>query len=221
MALQVVGLKMTERIEEAKNVAIRIAGNSSPRESDDPLRWVECRRLTTSVGESTFLVLYAISHPQSLQSIVLFSHVHPVGIPNLLSSTFLGLLDINVPTSSAVSAREAVSDVCPSGQTMLHLTAILGFHGRLRHLIQRGIDVDARDANGYTALHFSALSGRLACARILVEGGADVEIVDARGRTVREIAGRRDQIDVEPLLQDGEQRATVAQTAPVFADWCV
>ena len=40
-----------------------------------------------------------------------------------------------------------------------------------------------------------------------MEGGADVEIVDARGRTVREIAGRRDQIDVELLLQDGEQRA--------------
>ena len=42
---------------------------------------------------------------------------------------------------------------CPSGQSMLHLGAILGFHRLLTHLIQRGIDVDPRDVNGYTALH--------------------------------------------------------------------
>ena len=68
------------------------------------------------------------------------------------------------------------------------ICVLLGFHRLLRHLIQRGIDVDARDAHGYTALHtFAALSGRLACARILVKGGADVEIVEARGRTAREM----------------------------------
>ena len=33
------------------------------------------------------------------------------------------------------------------------ICVLLGFHRLLRHLIQRDIDVDARDANGYTALH--------------------------------------------------------------------
>ncbi|KAF8331875.1 uncharacterized protein EI90DRAFT_3122989 [Cantharellus anzutake] len=213
LALQVVGLKMTGRIEEAKNVAMRIVGNSSPTGGDDVLSTGALspgHSLTTSASTVARSVHHL--HSSVTEHSALLAHSSSRDFQSVIIE-FLGLLDIQVPAASAVSAREAISHSSPSGQTMLHLSALLGFHRLLKHLIQRGIDVDARDANGYTALHFAALSGRLACARFLVEGGADVEIVEARGRTAREIARWRDQIDVELLLQDAEQRAMVAQAA--------
>jgi hypothetical protein len=205
LALQVVGLKMTGRIEEAKDVAMRIVGTSSPGGGDDAT--------LTSGGMSGFNGL-------SMDDDVVHSALHGQGsrsdarTPSASSTRdfqsviieFLKLLEVDVPTTSRVSIREAISHTSPSGQTLLHLSAILGFHRLLKHLISLEIDLDVRDANGYTALHFAALCGRVACARILVEGGADIEIVDARGRLAREIAQWRDQIDVQELLESHEHR---------------
>lgn len=205
LALQVVGLKMTGRIEEAKDVAMRIVGTSSPGGSDPGL---------TSGGVSGFNSLGMSMDDDD----IVHSALHGQGgrsntRPLSASSTrdfqsviieFLKLLEVDVPTTSAVTIREAISHTSPSGQTLLHLGAILGFHRLLKHLITLEVDLDVRDANGYTALHFAALCGRVACARILVEGGADIEIVDARGRLAREIAQWRDQIDVQELLESHE-----------------
>jgi len=75
-----------------------------------------------------------------------------------------------------------------AGQTVLHLTASLGFERLLQELIVRGVGFDHRDFNGYTALHFAALYGHIECARMLVDGGADPDIINTNGRTAAEIA---------------------------------
>ena len=208
LALQVVGLKMTGRIEEAKNVAMRIVGNNNNGDS-------ELSSMASS-GLSTMNSLVADAEAVS-RSVHSRAGSDSDSVPHMLSSSssrgfqsviieFLHVLDIDVPSTSVVTMKDALSHPNNSGQTLLHLSAILGFHRLLKHLISRGIDMDARDVNGYTALHFAALCGRVACARILVEGGADVEIVEARGRTAREIAGWRDQVDVEVLLEGVESQ---------------
>ena len=209
LALQVVGLKMTGRIEEAKDVAMRIVGTSSPGSGDDAT--------LTSGGMSG---VNGFSMDDDIVHSALHGQVsHSNARTRSASSTrdfqsviieFLKLLEVDVPTTSKVSIREAISHASPSGQTLLHLSAILGFHRLLKHLVTLEIDLDVRDANGYTALHFAALCGRVACARILVEGGADIEIVDARGRLAREIAQWRDQIDVQELLESHEHQLTSA-----------
>jgi ankyrin repeat protein len=51
-----------------------------------------------------------------------------------------------------------------AGQTLLHLSAALGFERLSRELLARGMDADQRDANGFTALHFAALYGHINCA---------------------------------------------------------
>ncbi|KAF8315832.1 hypothetical protein DL93DRAFT_811522 [Clavulina sp. PMI_390] len=205
LALQVVGLKMTGRIEEAKDVAMRIVGTSSSS-GDGGDAGVAGGSMST----------YTTLSGSAVDGDVVHTALHGADSQASGSSTrdfqsviieFLKLLDVEVPTTSRVTVEEAVSLASPSGQTLLHLSAILGFHRLLKHLVSRGIDLDVRDANGYTALHFAALCGRVACARILVEGGADIEIVDARGRLAREVAQWRDQVDVQDLLESFEHRA--------------
>ena len=82
----------------------------------------------------------------------------------------------------------AVLTPSDAGQTVLHLTASLGFARLLQELIVRGVSFDHRDFNGYTALHFSALYGHIECARLLVDGGADPDIINTNGHTALEIA---------------------------------
>lgn len=209
LALQVVGLKMTGRIEEAKDVAMRIVGTSSPGASGDAVPTSGFNGLSVSMVDDD--IVHSALHGQGGRS-----DTRPLSASSTrdfqsVIIEFLKLLEVDVPTTSSVTIREAISHTSLSGQTLLHLSAILGFHRLLKHLITLEIDLDVRDANGYTALHFAALCGRVACARILVEGGADIEIVDARGRLAREIAQWRDQIDVQEMLEGHEHRLIVSR----------
>lgn len=161
LALQVVGLKMTGKIEDAKNVAMRIVGNAG---SDN---------LNTQAGNSSDMMQMQLSSSSSLETRVI----------NLLSV-------INTPLNDEppLPAGKAISHTSPVGQTLLHLATFLGFASLVEFLIDHEIDIDARDRNGYTALHFAALVRSTDCARLLVDAGADREIVNSLGKTAQEIA---------------------------------
>jgi hypothetical protein len=207
LALQVLGLKMTGRLEEAKEVAMRIVGNTNNSSHEGHNAALMSSMNTLAGLEDQADIVHAALHGRASGT---STPVVPTSSSNRDFQSViidnLKLLDICVPGSDRVSTSAALSLASASGQqTLLHLSAILGFHRLLKYLVDRGVDLDVRDASGYTALHFAALCGRLACARILVEGGADVEIVDARGRLAREVAQWRDQVDVQLLLEERER----------------
>ncbi|KAG8908048.1 SPT3 Dosage dependent suppressor of Ty-induced promoter mutations-like protein [Tulasnella sp. 403] len=209
LALQVVGVKMTGRIEEAKSVAMRIVGTGSGLDlgasgssggAGGNQMGVQCSEspVVSRRGSSIDIASAAaqLTNPgrsKDFQSVII---------------DFLSLVDVELEDNTqAIPTSSAISSPNPTGQTLLHLAAILGFHRLVSFLITHGADVDARDKNGFTALHFAATCGRLACARILVtEGYADLEVVESRGRTARQLARASDQADVESLLTQMENR---------------
>jgi len=60
----------------------------------------------------------------------------------------------------------------------IHLSAYRGNLAEVKSFVQRGTDIDARDADGSTALHYAALRGHRDVSEFLVGRGADVNAKD-------------------------------------------
>ena len=179
LALQVVGLKMTGKIEDAKNVAMRIVGNAGGEGSD-----------LQGVNNSNTMQLAPLSTTRDLRPL-LFARAGENDNFESLIVDFLSIIDAPLDNSApdSISTLDAISHASASGlQTLLHFASFLGFSSLTSFLVKHGADLDARDRNGFTPLHFAAISGSSSCVSILVEAGADLAIVNVLGKTPKEIA---------------------------------
>lgn len=201
LALQVVGLKMTGKIEDAKNVAMRIVGNSGADDSQ-------------LGGETSNMMQLASASYRDIRPMLLTRAGDGEDFESVIVD-FLSVLDVDVGQTST-SLTSAISHTNSSGQTLLHLAASLKFTALTRFLIEHNVDLDVRDRNGYTALHFAALVHAMDCAKSLVEAGADVEIVNVLGKTPQEqaaagffdgiLADRGESSDDDGPEDDGESQ---------------
>ncbi|KAI1785757.1 hypothetical protein LXA43DRAFT_1036433 [Ganoderma leucocontextum] len=167
LALQVVGLKMTGKIEDARHIALRIVGNTGGPEPEP------------HSGMSAGGAMQLSSH-------LLLGRAGDNGDFEKVLLDFLALL--NVPTVHATAPNETfISKQTSSGQTLLHLSTLAKFPSLAKFLLSQGIDMDARDNNGCTALFLAALTGSTECARALVDAGAALDVVNAAGKTPAEV----------------------------------
>ncbi|KAK1236317.1 SPT3 Dosage dependent suppressor of Ty-induced promoter mutations-like protein [Marasmius sp. AFHP31] len=187
LALQVVGLKMTGKIEDAKNVAMRIVGAGGST-GDSGNQGSSSTSSNTGTGNTASMMNALFTATPDLENLVI---------------GFLSLLDVPVDSSSVKgkTIHEALRHVTRAGQTLLHLAAYIGYPKLLQFLIDRWEgdgEVDRRDKNGWTALHFACFrlgeseedrERRVDCLRILLGAGADREVVDASGKTAEEVGG--------------------------------
>lgn len=213
LALQVVGLKMTGRIEDAKNVALRIVGQNPAADGASPQSTgsgsgsstgyqqnalsrdayhspSQSRRNSVDAGPASVALWGAGSRGGTFQDTII----------NFLTLVEVDTSDVAGAAPSTPRLARSVSLKNKQGQTLLHLAVMLGFHRLVSHLIALGADLDSRDKNGYTSLALAALCGRVACCRLLLDAGASHEVVTADGKTPFDVAREKDQVDVESLL---------------------
>lgn len=167
---------MTGKIEDAKNIALRIVGSTGTEDS-------------ASGSSSAADDIMQVASP-SFHDIrpLLFLRLGERHNYEAAVTKFLSLIDVSVERHIGMPPAVAVSHTTSSGQTLLHLAVFLKFSSLTEFLIAHGIDLDARDRNGYTALHFAVLGQSKECGRLLVVAGADLEIVNALGKTPQDIA---------------------------------
>jgi ankyrin repeat protein len=89
-------------------------------------------------------------------------------------------------------------------------------------LLERKVDIEAKDVDGQTALYLAAKRGHKKIVKMLLERGADIEAKDAHGRTALHLAASEyyTQTTVELLLKKGadiEAKDAHGRTALHFA----
>ncbi|ENH68003.1 Ankyrin repeat domain-containing protein 50 [Fusarium oxysporum f. sp. cubense race 1] len=82
----------------------------------------------------------------------------------------------------------------------LHSWIGTGHIDMVRILVDRGVDINAPDANSRTPLHLSATIGNMEMARVLCEGGAVIETTSESGHTPLHVAAMKGHTEVAELL---------------------
>ena len=88
-----------------------------------------------------------------------------------------------------------------NGQTMLHLSASLGFYGFTAGLLARGADPDLRDKNGMSAMHMASLNNHHRIVRKLCLAGGDPRLRSLVGYTPADLASTPEMGDFINTLQ--------------------
>ncbi|GHM58550.1 MAG: hypothetical protein sL5_09020 [Candidatus Mesenet longicola] len=89
----------------------------------------------------------------------------------------------------------------PDGDSLLHLAAAIGEVKAVRYLIEKGVDVNLRNALHHTPLHLAAGAGHKNIVEILVkEGGAEIDVFDARNQTPLHYAVNNKRLKTVELL---------------------
>ncbi|KAJ3407680.1 SPT3 Dosage dependent suppressor of Ty-induced promoter mutations-like protein [Chytridiales sp. JEL 0842] len=158
LALQVVGLRMTGKLEDARNVAMKIvndtASSSDSAPSANPILQLAVRLAARSSNNLELILL------ESLMASEPRSH-------SFASAT------LNTPHRT-------------TRQTLLHFACLSGKTSLAKYLIASHVDVDARDRNGFTPLHFAVLGGNVSMIRALLEAGANMWLSSKMGMGVWE-----------------------------------
>jgi hypothetical protein len=173
LALQVVGLKMTGKLEDAKSVAMRIVGPANENALSGSNTPNETQRVADSISLGLRSALHQMGPWSGLEKMVI---------------DLLSLLDVRIDTPSGASLARAMVHKTTGGQTLLHFAAFLKYPTLVSFLIEHEVDKDARDHNGHTALHLASLVGAQGCAAVLLDAGTNVEIVNVEGKTAQELA---------------------------------
>ena len=90
----------------------------------------------------------------------------------------------------------------PAAPTLLE-TARNGDLAQVRDLLERGANVDHRDAHDNTALHLAAGFGHTELAALLIEHGADIDARGRIGNTPLHLAAQKNHAAIARLLVDG------------------
>jgi uncharacterized protein len=99
------------------------------------------------------------------------------------------------------AAADAVSRN-PMALRPLHSACASGAQGIVALLLERGVDVNAKQHGGWTALHSAVNRGDLGLVELLLQRGARPDVPNDDGKTSFELADQRELTDVSKLLRE-------------------
>ncbi|CAN6638831.1 protein Spt23p [Trichomonascus vanleenenianus] len=160
LALQIVGMKMSGQLEDARDIARRIIGSSNI---------AGMRQLEQSVGSSGGNTNYRTSTIplDELEALL------------VKMFEFMELFDTgDLPRWQLTNSE---------GQSALHLAACLGFDELCEFMLDHGAFIDALDKNGCSPLHFAALHNQEHVIDLLISRGAAAYKKTYTGATIMDL----------------------------------
>ncbi|GAV48606.1 hypothetical protein ZYGR_0N00100 [Zygosaccharomyces rouxii] len=158
LALQIVGLKMNGKLEDARNIAKRIVGNDDSPKGNSP---------SLSTGNDN-------NAGGSIQD----------AFDNKLMYSDENLL-VKVIRSLHVNSNLSMCDSL--GRTLLQLASLKGYHTLCSVLIKKGARVNDRDSFGFSPLHFACVGGDTKVIRLLLQCKADPTVKAHNGVSCKQL----------------------------------
>ena len=100
-----------------------------------------------------------------------------------------------------------------NGRTALQIAAELGDESMVKHLLDRGADIEKQDKDGKTVLHITAERGNENITSLLLGASADTNVADCMGRTALFDAVEAGSVSVVQLLLSHLANVNVRDTS--------
>ncbi|KAF9110180.1 SPT3 Dosage dependent suppressor of Ty-induced promoter mutations-like protein [Mortierella sp. AM989] len=195
LALQVVGLKMTGRLEDARNIALRIVGSqvaNGGQQQQQQGQQQQGQQQQNSLNYASLVRDLILSFGDQGSN---------TEFQASLEDRILTLLTVlsELPATSYSVINLSRRD---TGHRLLHLSAMKGYERLIEALVANPeIEVDALDMNGYSALHYACWRGEVRSAKALIAGGADVMLRSVHGVGCVDLAGMNEQVKLLELVE--------------------
>lgn len=172
LALQIVGLKMNGKLEDAKNIAKRIVGTEKVNGSTDQtgaansntqcedsteIQDISSEGYQNSTG-TLYQKWYDNAH-RAVQDLTRSNLSTEEILINFLSLVDLPNCPIIIPNWNLANGQ---------GQTLLHLSTLKNYTKLIAFLISHGTKIDVRDGQGLTPFFFALLSGHRSLMELLL-----------------------------------------------------
>jgi len=187
LALNIVGHKMTGRMEDAGDIA---------------------RRIVTS-GPNT----WAASPTQGSNQLRQASAFDTSMLGSMdLEATLLTCLDVIDLDDSPFPPRLNLRR--PTGHSLLHFGASLGLHRFVAGLLARGANPDVRDKGGYSPMHYASLHNQPQIVRRLRLAGGDPTMRSLRGYTPADLATSSDVLESTRSVEYHSRSRSAGASSP-------
>ena len=176
LALQVVGLKTMGKVEDARQIAMRIVqGDNSDRKDAHP-------GYNNSNHANTNAFRYKLT---PLAATAVYDNARTLFLSRLEERIIATLLAIH--SMDIVQEVDYLSLSNHNQHSLLHLATICGQVQLVRTLLQFNCNVNQIDKNGFTALHFASWSGNYDIVLLLIKS-TNLKIVNRVGKTAERLA---------------------------------
>jgi hypothetical protein len=172
LALQVVGMKMTGKLHDAKHIAMLIVRGDQQRSQQQQQQQYGSNHTGQQDGLER-------DYSNDDQSTVASGDDDDNDDDDSLDAWTWregGDLETHILNALEASNIHDLMQTNPSGHTMLHLAVLLRYGALTKMLLHRMADrnvIDQPDRNGCTALHLACLSNNAPMVQLLLEAGAE------------------------------------------------
>ncbi len=121
----------------------------------------------------------------------------------------VGLLDRNETAlfaSKVQNAEDANAMRDDNNKTILMYACWVGNDEAVRHLVEKGADVNAKDGGGATPLHLAAWRGHTSIAIHLLEHGASPNAMSTEGMTPLDIAIMKENREIAEAIEQASPK---------------
>lgn len=155
LALQIVGLKMNGKLEDAKNIAKRIVGsdgtNGASNHSTTPHNTPGMNQANMEWYDNAHKAVEVLSRSDLSTEEILINFLSLVDLPNC---------PIIIPNWQLCNSE---------GQTLLHLATLKNYSHLIKFLLTHGCKIDLKDNQGLTPLFLASMCGNRELIKVFVD----------------------------------------------------